>query len=464
MRAGLSHCSARRRVRFSNGPDRRRGEDPKGFATLDMEVCVIGTGYVGLVTGACLAEMGHKVVGADRDRDKIEVLSGGGIPIYEAELESMVGRNLESGNLRFTLDVRGAVAASEFVFITVSTPPDDEGRADLTQVEEVSREIARAMNGYKVIVNKSTVPVGSTKMVQRIIEEEMEEYREFDVVSNPEFLREGTAVADFMKPSRIVIGSDSQKAIMRMTELYRGLNAPLLVTDPVSAEMIKYASNAFLATKVSYINAIANICEAVGADVREVALGMGYDERIGFEFLKPGPGFGGSCFPKDCRALLAISREHGYDFELLEGVLRVNREQMDRMVMKVQRAVGEVEGARIGALGLSFKANTDDVRDSPSLYIIGELRGMGARLTAYDPRAIENARSQLTGVEFAADAYGAARDAVALVILTEWDEFKWLDYGRIKELMSVHLIIDTRNCLDPAVLRQLGFTYEGVGR
>lgn len=429
-----------------------------------MDCCVIGTGYVGLVTGTCLAELGNDVTCVDKDTVKIEHLGRGRVPIYEADLEALVKSNLESGKLHFAEDLPSSVARSEFVFITVDTPSDDAGRADLSRVDEVAGEIASALEGYTVVINKSTVPVGSTKRVEMIINESMVDYHEFDVVSNPEFLREGTAVSDFMNPSRIVIGSDSQKAIMRMTELYRGLNAPLFVTDPVSAEIIKYASNAFLATKVSYINAIANICEAVGADIREVSLGMGYDNRIGFEFLRAGPGFGGSCFPKDCRALLAISREHGYDFGLLQGVIEVNREQWIRMVRKVEKAAGGIAGKRVAAFGLAFKANTDDVRESPAVKIAGMLAEKGAMVVAYDPQAMENARKELTGVEFAAGPYQAAQGAHVLVLLTEWDEFKWLDYGSIKESMESPTIVDTRNCLDPGMLRNLGFSYEGVGR
>ena len=429
-----------------------------------MECCVIGTGYVGLVTGACLADLGHTVLCVDRDSEKIEALSAGRVPIYEEGLEALVRKNLESGDLRFTTDVQETVSKSKFVFITVDTPPDEVGRADMTHVEQVARSIAGSIDDYKVIINKSTVPIGSTKMVQRIIEESMEEHCEYDVVSNPEFLREGSAVSDFLNPSRIVIGSDSQKAVILLTELYRGLDAPLLVTDPVSAEMIKYASNAFLATKVTYINAIANLCEAVGADVREVAIGMGYDERIGFEFLKPGPGFGGSCFPKDCRALLAISRDHGYDFDLLDGVLEVNREQHERMVTKVDRMAGGLKGKKVGVLGLAFKANTDDVRESPAVKVTRMLLERGAQVTAFDPRAMDNARRELSGAGFAESAYEVARGADILVLLTEWDEFKWLDYERVLELMARPLIVDARNCLDPGVLRKLGFTYEGIGR
>lgn len=427
--------------------------------------CVIGTGYVGLVTGTCLAEMGHSVICVDKDEEKVSELSSGQVRIYEAELENLVNRNLRSKDISFTTDLAGAVSRSTFVFITVDTPSDAAGYADMSRVDEVARDIAGALDDYKVIINKSTVPVGSTKRVERILEEKMSEYHEFDVVSNPEFLREGTALSDFMNPSRIIIGSESQKASMMLTELYRRINAPILVTDPASAEMIKYASNAFLATKVSYINAIANLCEVVGADVREVALGMGYDNRIGFEFLRPGPGFGGSCFPKDCRALLAISNDHGYDFELLEGVLEVNREQHERMVHKLEKILGALEGRQVGVLGLAFKANTDDIRESPAIYVVNRLVEKGARVKAYDPQAAKPAGAVLEeDVSIVDDAYKAAGGADALMLLTEWDEFKWLDYRIVKEAMASPVIVDTRNCLDPAVLRKLGFTYEGVGR
>src|SRR5450759_4761938 len=415
----------------------------------DMDCCVIGTGYVGLVTGACLADLGHSVTCVDKDDSKVTALAGGNVLIYEAELEEVVRRGLKSGKLSFTTDIRGAVSRSEFVFITVGTPSDAEGHADLTNVDEVARQIAEAIEGYKVIINKSTVPVGSTKRVSRIIEQSMPPYPEFDVVSNPEFLREGTAVSDFMKPSRIIIGADSQKAAMLMSSLYKRIDAPLLITDPASAEMIKYASNAFLATKVSYINEIANISEAVGADVREVSLGMGYDERIGFEFLKAGPGFGGSCFPKDCRAMLRMANEHGYDFELLAGVLKVNSEQHERMIRKVEKAAGALQGKKIAVFGLAFKANTDDVRESPAVYITRGLIEAGAMVTVYDPQAMENSRAELEGAAFAQDPYEATSGAEVLVLLTEWDEFKWLDYGRVIGLMRKPNIIDTRNCLDP---------------
>ncbi|MDD5447887.1 MAG: UDP-glucose/GDP-mannose dehydrogenase family protein [Actinomycetota bacterium] len=433
---------------------------------MDQEIkcAVIGTGYVGLVTGACLADLGYHVICLDRDEGKLESLRNGKVEIFEAELEPMIVRNMKNGSLSFSADIKSAVSDSFYIFITVDTPSDETGRADITNVEEAARRIAPGVNSYKIIVNKSTVPVGSTNRVMRIIEESEPEYPEFDVVSNPEFLREGTAVFDFMNPTRIVIGSDSEKAIMHMTELYRPINAPLLITDPISAEMIKYASNAFLATKISYINAIANLCEYIGADVREVSLGMGYDGRIGFEFLKPGPGFGGSCFPKDTRALLAIATDYGYNFDLLKGTLEVNRRQRERMVEKLERMLGKLEEVKIAALGLSFKANTSDVRESPAIEIVRMLRDRKANVSAYDPKAMDNARKQLEGIEFADNPYLAARDADALVILTEWDEFKWLDYPRIAELMKRPIILDTRNLLDPQVLRKEGFTYEGVGR
>ena len=427
-----------------------------------MKVTVIGTGYVGLVTGACLADMGHTVIGVDRDGDKVACLNRSEAGIYEIGLPELLSRNL-GGNLAFTTDTREAVRKSEIVFITVGTPQSEDGSADLTHVREAAEEIAAGIDGYKVIVNKSTMPVGSTRLVEKIIRERAGG-EEFDVVSNPEFLREGTAVRDFMHPDRIVIGTDSQRAAGIMAELYRPLNAPLLITDPASAEMIKYASNAFLATKVSFINAIANICEAVDADVKEVALGMGYDRRIGFEFLRSGPGFGGSCFPKDCRALIEIARACGYSFYLLEGVMQVNREQMELMVKKVEGRLGELEGKTIAAWGLAFKAGTDDVRESPALEIVRMLTERGARVCAYDPQAMDNARLAFPGLECAESALDAVRDADLLLILTDWEEFKLQDFRAVGELMRRREILDTRNCLEPLSIRRLGFTYVGVGR
>ncbi len=427
-----------------------------------MKITVIGVGYVGLVTGACLADLGHTVIGVDKDREKIDSLNRAEPTIYEVGLPELMERTL-GRTLSFTTDTREAVENSEIVFITVGTPQGEDGSADMTYVLEAAEEIAEAVNGYKVIVNKSTMPVGSTRLVEKVIRRKAQG-EEFDVVSNPEFLREGTAVRDFMHPDRIVIGTDSQRAAGILAELYRPLKAPLLITDPASAEMIKYASNAFLATKVSFINAIANICEAVNADVKEVALGMGYDHRIGFEFLRSGPGFGGSCFPKDCRALIEIARRSGYNFYLLEGVMQVNREQMELMVKKAERRLGALEGKRIAAWGLAFKANTDDVRESPAMEIVRMLMEKGARVVAYDPQAMKNALQALPELECAESALEAVRDADMLVILTDWDEFKLADFREVAGLMRGREILDTRNCLEPITVRRLGFNYEGVGR
>ncbi len=429
-----------------------------------MKVAVIGTGYVGLVTGTCLADLNHEVTCVDMEKEKIARLNRGDIPIFEMGLEELIKKNTAAGRLTFTTDLAAAVGAAQVVFITVGTPSTDQGQADLSFLKEAAAQIAVAINGYTVIINKSTVPVGSTRLVQKIIEDKIDHAQEFEVVSNPEFLREGSAVNDFSNPDRIVIGAEGQRAIGVLTELYRSLNAPLVITDPASAEMIKYASNAFLATKVSYINAIANICEAVGADVREVVLGMGYDKRIGFEFLRPGPGFGGSCFPKDCRALIDISSRAGYNFDLLKGVLEVNHEQKKLMVEKVRHRLGGLEGAHVGVWGLTFKANTDDLRESPAMTICELLLEAGASITAYDPIGMEGARGVLSSVTYASDPYEAAAGADLLMLLTDWDEFKWVDFRRLKEIMAKPVIIDTRNCLDPLTLRRLGFEYEGVGR
>ncbi|MDY6794603.1 MAG: UDP-glucose/GDP-mannose dehydrogenase family protein [Actinomycetota bacterium] len=427
-----------------------------------MRISVIGTGYVGLVTGTCLADMGNDVIGVDKEKAKIDRLNRGEVTIYEVGLADLLKRNLARG-LRFSTNTHKAVRESEIVFITVGTPRGEEGEADMSAVLEVAEDIAAAINGYKIIVNKSTMPVGSTRFVERAIKQRAGG-EEFDVISNPEFLREGTAVRDFMHPDRIVVGTESQRAAGIMTELYRPLNAPLFITDSASAEMIKYASNAFLATKVSFINAIANICEAVDADVKEVAMGMGYDHRIGFEFLRSGPGFGGSCFPKDCQALIEIARGSGYNFYLLEGVVQVNREQMDLMAQKVERLLGGLEGKTVAAWGLAFKPNTDDVRDSPALEVVSMLMRGGARVKAYDPEAMENARSVMPELKCSGSALEAAEGADLLLILTDWDEFKMQDFRRVKEVVKSRTILDTRNCLEPLSIRRLGFEYEGVGR
>jgi len=427
-----------------------------------MKIAVIGTGYVGLVTGACFADLGHAVIGVDKEEDKISRLNRGEVTIYEVGLPELLSRHL-GRNLIFTTDTDEAVRASEIIFITVGTPQGEEGGADMSYVVQAASDIAASINGYKIIVNKSTMPVGSTRLVEKVIKEKAGG-EEFDVISNPEFLREGTAVRDFTNPDRIVIGTESQKAAGIMADLYRPLNAPLFITNPASAEMIKYASNAFLATKVSFINAIANICEAVDADVKEVAMGMGYDHRIGFEFLRSGPGFGGSCFPKDCQALIEIARGSGYHFYLLEGVMQVNREQIRLTARKAENRLGGLKGKNIAVWGLAFKPNTDDVRDSPAVEVVRLLVEGGAKVRAYDPQAMDNVRGLLPDVEFTQEALEALKDADLLLILTDWDEFKMQDFRKVGELMRSREILDARNCLEPLTIRRLGFNYEGIGR
>jgi UDPglucose 6-dehydrogenase len=428
-----------------------------------MRIAVVGTGYVGLVTGACFADLGHEVACVDISDERVGSLRQGKIPIHESGLEEVVARGLESGRLRFTTEHAEAMRGAQVVFICVQTPSADDGSADLSFVQAAAEDLARHISGYIVVINKSTVPVGARDFVERLIRSRLPENVEFDVASNPEFLREGTAVFDFMHPDRVVVGTKSERAAGLLTELYRPLGAPLIVTDPASAEMIKYASNTFLATKISFINAIANLCDAVGADVKDVALGMGYDSRIGFVFLKPGPGFGGSCLPKDSRALIRTAAENGYDFRLLEGVLEVNDEQHRVIVRKVERMTGGLEGKTIAVWGVAFKPNTDDVRDSPSLAVIDLLREKGARVRAYDP-VVGEAVYAARGIERAPGPIEAAEGADAVLLLTEWNEFRWLDYGRLLELMAHPAIVDARNLLDPHTLRQMGFAYEGIGR
>jgi len=429
-----------------------------------MKICVIGTGYVGLVTGACLAQMGHQVVCTDVDEEKISKLCHGLMPIYEPGLDEIVTENRKRMNLEFSTNIEAGVKASELIFICVGTPSDENGAADLSSVKKVAKKIGRAINSYKIIVNKSTVPVGSIRLVSNLIRENASDFYNFDVVSNPEFLREGTAVSDFFKPDRIIIGSTNEKASAVMEELYRPLKAPVLITDPESSEMTKYASNAFLATKISFINEIARICEKIGADVKEVAKGMGYDKRIGPEFLEAGAGWGGSCLPKDSKALVKMAEEHNCNFSLLEGAVRINEEQQNYVTSKVEKMVGELRGKRIGVMGLSFKPNTDDVRDSPAIAIIEKIKAKGAKVKVYDPVAEENFKKILTDVEYCDDAYQVTEGSNALLFLTAWEEFKNLDFPKIKELIEFPAIVDARNCLDPGALREMGFLYEGIGR
>jgi len=427
-------------------------------------VGVVGAGYVGLTTAACLAHLGHSVVCADIDADRVQRLTKGDVPILEEGLPELVAAGLSSGLLAFEVGAVAAARGAEFVFLCVPTPHGYEGAADLTAVEDVVEEIAPVLGPGAVVVNKSTMPVGSTQHVDRLLRAAGAR-ADVRVVTNPEFLREGSAVADFLHPHRIVVGADDPAVGVRVFELYKGVQAPVVVTDPASAEVIKYASNAFLATKVSFVNAIANLCESVNADVRSVALGMGYDSRIGFEFLQPGPGWGGSCFPKDTAALLHTARGAGYDFSLLRGVVEVNEDQRARMVEKVRAAHGApLDGAQIGVWGLAFKANTDDLRDSPAVAIAELLVGEGAEVRAYDPAATDATQARLPVLRVVADPYEAVAEADVLVVLTEWDEFRWLDFDRVATEMTTASIVDTRNLLDPAAMRRRGFSYVGVGR
>jgi UDPglucose 6-dehydrogenase len=427
-------------------------------------VAVIGTGYVGLTTGACLAHLGHQVTCADIDAAKIELLQSGRIPIYEAGLEDLVTEGLAAGTLQFQVGAAPAVGESraEFVFLCVQTPQGLDGSADLQFVEQASRDISPELATGAIVITKSTVPVGSARVVEQALARP-----DVAVVSNPEFLREGQAVHDCLHPDRVVIGCDDQAAAAKVASLYECLNVPIMVTDPATAETIKYACNAFLATKVSFINAIANLCQAVGADVRDVVLGMGYDKRIGFEFLKPGPGWGGSCFPKDSRALVRIAEDAGYDFELLKGVIAVNDQQFRLLAERIgDLAGGTIDQAVVAVWGLTFKAGTDDLRDSPAISVIEQLRAGGATIRAYDPTVSGSLPERLghLGVEVCDDPYGACTGAAVLVVLTEWDEFRWLDFDKVADAMAAPVILDARNLLDPASLRRRGFAYQGMGR
>jgi UDPglucose 6-dehydrogenase len=418
-------------------------------------IAVVGTGYVGLTTGACFAHLGHDVVCADIVPEKVERLSRGEIPIVETGLENLVADGLRSGRLRFVLGAAPAVADAEFVYLCVPTPEGLDGAADLSYLETAAAEIRDVLLESAIVVNKSTVPVGSTKVVERVLRRP-----EVAVVSNPEFLREGTAVHDFLHPDRIVVGSDDQGAAIRVASLYLGVPAPLIVTDPATAELIKYAANAFLATKLSFINAIAAVAEHVGADVADVVVGIGSDKRIGQEFLKPGPGWGGSCFPKDTKALVRIAEDAGYDFSLLRGVIAVNIEQQERVVAKIRAAAGELRGARVAVWGLTFKGRTDDRRDSPSIAVIQRLLEEGAEVVAFDPTVTE----PVPGIGFARDPYGACEGAQVLAVLTDWDEFRWLDLTKVAHAMTGSTIVDARNLLDRNEVRRLGFDYVGIGR
>ena len=429
-----------------------------------MRVSVIGVGYVGLATATVFADLGNDVIGADIDKAKIEKLNNGIMPIFEPGLKELVERNLKEKRLRFTHDNKEAIEHGEVIFICVGTPPKITGETDLKYVEAVAKEIAQTMNFYKIIVHKSTVPVETGEKVKKIIKENIKQNVDFDVVSNPEFLREGTAIKDTMEPDRIVIGADSQKPIEIMRKLYSPIKTTLIVTDIRSAELIKHASNAFLATKISFINAVAQICELSGADVERVAEGMGHDKRIGRAFLNAGIGYGGFCFPKDVQAFIKIAEKYGYDFQMLKATYNINQEQKQNFVKKVKNALKDVKDKKIGVLGLSFKPNTDDMRFAPSIYIIQELQKEGGKIKAYDPEAMEKAKSILNNVEFCKGPYEIAKDSDVLLILTEWNEFKELDLKKIKSLMRNPLIIDGRNIYNPKDLKKEGFSYISMGR
>lgn len=428
------------------------------------KVCVVGTGYVGLVTGTCLAELGHTVVCVDNDPKKIAKLKKGGIPIYEPGLEELVRKNARAKRLTFTTQLKDGVKTSEVIFIAVGTPPRDDGSADLSYVEAVASEVARNMTSYKLIVDKSTVPVETGEWVEITVRRNLAKSVQFDVASNPEFLREGSAVHDTFNPDRIVIGVKSKKAEEILRDLYKAINAPVLVTDIKSAEIIKHASNSFLAMKISYINAVSNICERVGADISLVAQGMGMDKRIGRSFLDAGIGFGGFCFPKDLEAFLWISRKIGYDFSLLSAVKEINENQKKLIVKKVEDTLWNLNGKTIAVLGLAFKPNTDDMRFAPSLDIIGMLQSGGARIQAYDPAAMEKARPALKKVTMAKSAAVAMKGADCLLILTEWDEFRKLTPAVIKKQLKHPIVIDGRNMFEPKIMEQNGILYKGIGK
>ncbi|MBI1869709.1 MAG: UDP-glucose/GDP-mannose dehydrogenase family protein [Chlamydiae bacterium] len=429
-----------------------------------MNIGIVGTGYVGLITGTCLAELGHHALCIDNDRRKIELLKKGKIPIYEPGLAPLIQKNIKAGRLSFSTSIREAVEKSLVIFIAVNTPPLDTGEADLSYVASVAREVANHLTGYRVIVDKSTVPVKTGEKVSETIRRYCKKGVEFDVVSNPEFLREGTAVSDMMNPDRIVVGVENTRAAQVMRELYEPIKTKFLVTDIPSAELIKHASNSFLAMKISFANALSNICEITRANVEQVTYGMGLDHRIGQNFLKAGIGYGGSCFPKDVSAFIKIAEEIGYSFDLLKAVEKINEDQKNRFIRKVKEVLWVLKGKTIGVLGLAFKPNTDDMRNAPAVDIIKALLEGGAKIKTYDPEAMDKAKFFIKKVQYCKDSYQVAKEADALLILTEWDEFKKIDYKKIKKSMLTPIMIDGRNLLDPKEMANLGFIYKSVGR
>ena len=455
-----------------------------------MQIAIIGTGYVGLVTGTCLADFGLSVTCVDQDEQKINLLNSGGIPIYEPNLAPLIEKNVSAGRFTFTTDLEKSVKQSKVIFIAVGTPPNHDGSANIDQIEKVAQQIAYSMNDYKVIVNKSTVPIGTAAKIKEIINQNQSVIaREqsdrsnpnlnrrtgvspvypipFDVVSNPEFLREGSAVYDFTHPDKIVIGTTSDKALKIMQEIYRPLyliDTPFVITNPETAELIKYACNAFLATKITFINEIANLCDKVGADVHQIAKAMGLDGRISPKFLHPGPGYGGSCFPKDTDALYHFASTCGYEFKLLKGVISANKRQRELMVDKIKHHLGNLKGKTIAILGLAFKQNTDDIRKSPAIDIIQLLLKESAHINCFDPLAMDNTKKILPDLTYCQDEYETAQGSDALVIATEWNQFRNLDLNKIKKLLKSPILFDLRNLYDPAAIKSLGFIYEGVGR
>jgi UDPglucose 6-dehydrogenase len=429
-----------------------------------MKLTIIGTGYVGLVTGACFAEVGHQVVCVDNDAAKVKVLQEGGIPIYEPGLEELVKKNAAAGRLSFTTSTAEGVEKSDVIFIAVPTPPLPDGSVDMSFLEKVAREIAAAMTSYKIVVDKSTVPVQTGDKVAETIKRYGKARVDFDVVSNPEFLREGFAVGDLMRPDRIVVGVRTQRPVPALKEIYAPFKAPIIVTDINSAELIKHASNSFLALKISYINAIAVLCEATGANVQEVANGMGMDERIGRRFLQASLGFGGSCFPKDLSAFIKIAEQVGFDFRMLKEVQQINAAQMERFVKKILETLWVLKDKTIGVLGLAFKQNTDDVRMSPAIELCQRLQKEGAILRIHDPKAMEKAKAVLKDVTFVEDMNAVAEGCDALVIATEWDEFKKLDLEHARKTLTHPIMFDGRNLFDPAEMERLGFIYKSIGR
>ncbi|MDH3814609.1 MAG: UDP-glucose/GDP-mannose dehydrogenase family protein [Acidobacteriota bacterium] len=434
-----------------------------------MHICVVGTGYVGLVTGACLADFGINVTCVDKDEEKITKLLDGEIPIYEPGLDSLVEKNARSGRLHFATDLAPAIQQALAIFIAVGTPPKEDGSADLSYVVQVAEAIADNLNGYKVVVTKSTVPIGTGQLIEKIITERESEAHPFSVVSNPEFLREGSAIADFMRPDRVVIGARDAQAVAIMKDIYSPLyliETPFVITNVESSELIKYASNAFLATKITFINEVAELCDRLGADVHHVSRGMGLDKRIGPKFLHPGPGYGGSCFPKDTQAMSEIARKAGRPFEIVDTVIAVNNRIKERAVERVQESIGEdFNGKTVAVLGLSFKPETDDMRDSSSIPLVNALVEGGAKVKAFDPVAMDNARGMLPeAVQYCEDSYDAAEGADAMIIVTEWNQFRSLDMERVRSSLKQPVVIDLRNLYDPKRMKDQGFRYSSVGR